>query len=400
MQWEKLSRIILLILFCCGVLFVILSTFSILTGWPGGYTGEQLGPPSENIPVVTQGIQNQTPLEENISVITRDIQNQTPLGGVDYYINGQFAGTSLRDGYGSFTISAASYPSETVTIRAVKDGYLEKTTQVDLTNIHTLELDLQVSGIIPLLVNGPQESKINVVFLPSNTSFNSSTNTKVLLNGYPGGQQQFEDDVIQFINQTFGMYPSHLSQYYPISGSYMDKFNFYYFWDGKTYVDAFNGCAGEIPDNYWHDVTFADLTIVLYPTYYGIYLGPPSMPIGCTNPNGLGRVYSKVAADEQYLAMHEIGHGLYGLMDTYCGGTWYSQNDPNPNLWDSEEKCQAAAVANNWNPNNCRQIEDTANNCQKGFWRWDPDPDIMHAGYYGTFGNASSLRITTISNKY
>ena len=380
MEREKFIRIIVLILFCCGGLLVILSAISFLAEPSGGFTGEQAGPPGEKIVIET-----------------RDIQNQTPLGGVNYYINGQYAGTSSENG--TFVLSPASYPSGTVTFRVVKDGYQERTTGADLTKIHSLELDLQVSGIIPVLINGPRDTEINIVFLPSNTSFNSSTDTKVLLNGYPGGWQKFQDDVIRFINQTFGTYPSNLSSDYPLSGNYMNKFNFYYFWDGETYIDAFNGCSGKIPDSYWQKVTFSDLTIILYPQYYGMYIGPPGAPEGCTNPNGLGRVYLKIAADEQYLAMHEIGHGLYGLMDTYCGNTYYNENDPNPNVWNSEEKCQAAAIANNWNPGNCRQVQDTGNGCQKEFWRWDPDPDIMYEGYYGTFGNASTKRIVNILDR-
>ena len=381
MNREKLLRIFQRILFCCGIVLVILSAFSFLAGRASGFTGEQPGPPGGTV-----------------QIVTRDLQDQTPLGGVNYYINGQLAGTSQDDG--SCTISTASYPSGTVTIRAVKDGYLEKTIRADLTKSPSLELDLHASDIIPILVNGPQESKIDIVFLPSDTSFNSSTNTKVQLNGYPGGQQKFEADVRQFISRTFGMYPSNLSPDYTISGDYMDKFNFYYFWDGQTYADAFDGCAGEIPASFWQAVTFSDLTIILYPEYYGMYLGPPSQPIGCTNPNGLGRVYLKIPADEQYLALHEIGHGLYGLMDTYCGDTYYNENDPNPNVWTSKEKCQAAATANNWNPANCRQVQDTATGCQKEFWRWDPDPDIMNAGYYGKFGDAATTRIVTTLNKY
>jgi hypothetical protein len=333
-----------------------------------------------------------------IQIITRDLQNQAPLGGVSYYINGQSAGTSQNDG--SCTISTAGYPSGTVTIRAVKDGYQETTIRADLSKTSSIELDLRASDIIPILENGPREAKIDIVFIPSDTSFNSSTNAKVQLNGYPGGRQQFEADARRFISQTFAMYPSNLSPDDPISGDYMSKFNFYYFWDGQTYADAFDGCAGAIPDAYWQEVTFSDLTIILYPTYYGMYLGPPSAPIGCTNPNGLGRVYLKIPADEQYLALHEIGHGLYGLMDTYCGDTYYNENDPNANVWSSKEKCRAAAAANNWKPDSCRQIQNTASGCQKTFWRWDPDPDIMYEGYYGKFGDAASTRIVSVLNKY
>ncbi|MHB8052289.1 MAG: hypothetical protein ACYDEZ_03170, partial [Methanoregula sp.] len=68
MQRKKLLDMIFVILFCCGLLFVILPMSLILTGWPGGYFGEQRAPQEgssagssvENIPVVTQAIQNRT----------------------------------------------------------------------------------------------------------------------------------------------------------------------------------------------------------------------------------------------------------------------------------------------------------------------------------------------------
>jgi hypothetical protein len=379
MEQENLLKMIVLVLFCCGGLLLIISAFSFFEPSRAS-AGEQLGPPGGNI-----------------LIVTRDMQNRTPLEGVNYYINGRAAGTSWQNG--SFVVSAAAYPRGTVTIRAVKEGYQEKTIQANLSDEHSLELDLPAPGLIPVIVNGPRESRINIVFLPSDTSFNSTTDTKVPLNGYPGGRQKFEDDVLRFINGTFEMYPSNISPDYPISGNYADKFNFYYFWDGKTYGDAFDGCAGKIPDDYWKQVTFSDLTIILYPEYYGRYLGPPSQPKGCTNPNGLGRVYLKIDADDPYLGMHEIGHGLYGLMDSYCGDTYYTENDPNPNIWNSEQKCQAAARANNWNLSLCRQIQDAGTSCHKEFWRWDPDPDIMQETYYGRFGNASAERIVTLLDR-
>jgi hypothetical protein len=57
------------------------------------------------------------------------------------------------------------------------------------------------------------------------------------------------------------------------------------------------------------------------------------------------------------------------------------------------------AINNSWDPSACRQIrQEDPNVCTKQFWRWDPDPDIMHEGYSGTFGNASTGRITYILN--
>ena len=402
MQRKNLLDMIFVILFCCGVLFVVIPMSLILTGWPGGYSGEQsasregssAGSPAENIPII---LQNRTFAGENISVITRDGQNQTPVSGVDYYINGKLAGTSPEDG--SFTFSAAGYPSGTVTIRAVKEGYQEKTVQDDFTNNQTLELNLYPFGLIPLQINGPRNSEIDIVFLPSDTSVNRTTNMKVSLNGYPGGQPQFEHDVIRFINETFEMYPSNLSRASPISGNYADKFNFYYYWDGQTYADAFDGCSGTIPGSYWQKVTFSDLTIILYSDYDGRYGGTISQPAGCTNPHGLGQVYLKIGAGDSYLGMHEIGHGLYGLMDTYCGNSYYIENKQNPNIWSSEAGCREAALANNWNPDNCRQIQDKENSCLKGFWKWDPDPDIMNESWNGEFGNASTKRIVNVLNR-
>ncbi len=85
---------------------------------------------------------------------------------------------------------------------------------------------------------------------------------------------------------------------------------------------------------------------------------------------------------------------IFGLIDTYCGNTVYWQNDPDPNVWSSQENCVKDAINNSWDPSACRQIQqENPSICTKQFWRWDPDPDIMHEGYSGTFGKASTLRI-------
>jgi hypothetical protein len=398
MQQKKFLDIFFLILFCCGVLFAILPLFIILTGWPGDFSGKPAfleGPPPENTAAL-QVLRSPAFAGENISITSRYAQNKTLLGGVDYYLDGNFSGTSSADG--SFAFPAAGYPSGTVTIRAVKEGFLEKTVRYDFTGSRTLELDLHPYGIIPLRVSGSRATRIDIVFLPSDTAMNRTTTTKVRLNGYPGGQPQFEKDVAGFINETFAMYPSNLSPVYPITGTYADKFNFYYYWDGQTYADAFDGCSGTIPDTYWQNVTFSDLTVILYTDSFGRYAGTISQPAGCTNPHGLGRVYLKIGAGDAYLGIHEIGHGLYGLMDTYCGKSYYIENSENPNIWSSEERCRAAARANNWEPDNCRQVQDTANGCLNDFWRWDPDPDIMNGGWSGKFGNASTKRVANILN--
>lgn len=65
----------------------------------------------------------------------------------------------------------------------------------------------------------------------------------------------------------------------------------------------------------------------------------------------------KVPANRETLAYHESGHGLYGLVDTYCGDTDYFENDPYPNIWFTQNGCIASAIAGNRDPSGCRQVQ-------------------------------------------
>jgi hypothetical protein len=88
---------------------------------------------------------------------------------------------------------------------------------------------------------------------------------------------------------------------------------------------------------------------------------------------------------------------LFGLVDTYCGNTYYYENKPYANVWASSEACTADAKSDDRNPVNCRKIEHTSSGtCLRNFWRWDPLPDIMGNGYSGTFGMAATRRIQNI----
>jgi len=340
------------------------------------------------------------PAGGNVVFTAVDAGTQAPIEGVAYYINDKFAGSSGADGL--FVLSSGTYPSGMVMIRASKPGYRNQVREIDLGGVSSIDMEFEPSTIYPIRVSGSSDAKIDIVFMPSDTSFNATTKEKIRNNGYPGGREQFEADVSRFINRTFKAYPGLLAASTSGTGDYLDKFNFYYFWDNKTFGDAFDGCAGTIPEHYWQEDTYSDLTILLYPTYYGKYRADKgSQPIGCTNENGLGNVYLKVAADQYYLGMHEMGHGLYGLMDTYCGDTSYSENNPDANIWSSEDRCRTWATGQSRNPDYCRQITSgSAAGCLKNFWRWDPDPDIMNAGYYGRFGNASTTRILSIMDNY
>lgn len=378
MTQELFSRRIIRTIFICGIIIAVSSAIILVYGSFFGESAGQYGPVGGKIPI-----------------IARDFQDNTPIEGVNYYINGVFAGTSSSDG--SLVITVADYATGIVSIEAEKDGYKNTAVPADLSKNLPVYIDLHKADVFPILVNGPSGSKIDIIFVPSHTSFNSSTNKKVVFNEYPGGKEKFEADVRSFINHTFESQPGLMAD---TSSDFLSKFNFYYYWADGVSGDAFDGCAGTIPDDYWHEVTYSDLTILLYPTYYGMYLGPPSQPMGCTNPNGLGNVYLKIPADQPYLAMHEIGHGLYGLVDTYCGSTYYYQNNPDPNVWSSADSCRTYATKQGLDPDNCRRISVENGGCSKDFWRWDPDPDLMKEGYYGKFGDMSSLRILSILNKY
>jgi hypothetical protein len=185
----------------------------------------------------------------------------------------------------------------------------------------------------------------------------------------------------------------------PIPSDYRERFNIYYYYNSSQFADAFSGCAGTVPDPVWKTVPYADVIIILYPTYYTFDTGAPCEPSGCVNP-GTGRNWMKIAADQKILFMHECGHAIFGLIDTYCGSTRYWENEPNPNVWSSQEGCVKAAMKNSWDASSCQQIQQgNPTVCTKQFWRWDSDPDIMHDGYSGTFGKASTRRITyTLNN--
>ena len=112
-----------------------------------------------------------------------------------------------------------------------------------------------------------------------------------------------------------------------------------------------------VPDSYWDNVTFSDVTVILYPTYYGRYANTSCQPTGCTQIFGPGRSQMKAPANQERIVRLETGHALFGLDDTFCGDTYYWQNDPYPNVWSSLASCQADAQSHNRDPAQCRQIE-------------------------------------------
>jgi hypothetical protein len=274
---------------------------------------------------------------------------------------------------------------------------VDYTESIVVPSASPFKIGLQGQLLSTVQETGTHDTKINIVFVPSGTTYNCAEQKKITTTGYVTNKSAFVTDVYRVVNESLFTLDSITDKTEPIPADYRDRFNIYYYYDPTRFADAFDGCAGTVPEKFWKTVPFADVVVILYPSYYGLDTGTPCEPNGCVNP-GTGRSWMKTPADQNVLFLHETGHAIFGLVDTYCGDTEYWQNDPYPNVWSSQENCEKDAINNSWDPSSCRQIQGTSPTCTKQFWRWDPDPDIMHNGYSGTFGKASTSRITYILN--
>jgi hypothetical protein len=266
-----------------------------------------------------------------------------------------------------------------------------------------VDIVLQASKIIPVGDQGPREDRIDIVFIPSKTQYDCNKIEKISTDYYTAHEENFKTDVNRLIQKKFFTLDSLTSKSVGIPEDYKERFNFYYYWDAENFADAFQDCAGTLPEGFWHDAPFTDVAIIIYPTYEGTYKGPPCEPSGCASGMGPGvKAWFKNPADSGIIFMHEAGHVIFGLIDTYCGPTYYTQNNPEPNVWDSPSGCILASTTKHWNPSACRQItllsaKGGTDSCEKNFWRWDPDPDIMATSSFSAkFGNASTLHIRYI----
>jgi hypothetical protein len=334
-------------------------------------------------------------------VAVTDAHNGSSLDGAAVYVDGGYEGaTSDADGAGTMNIS--NIKQGTHTLRVTNTGYrpfLETFTYPNGPEIH---ISLSDSPLVALTPENNNSRGLNIVFVPSSTYFRTSDDSVIGTDTYTDNETLFREDVTRIINDTFDNLGAVTDPALPLPQNYQGRLNFYYYFDPTSPADAFSGCAGSIPDSYWDNVTFSDLSVVLYPLYDGQYTNVSYQPIGCYVNSGTGHKQMKVPANRETLAYHESGHGLYGLVDTYCGDTDYFENDPYPNIWSTQNGCIASAIAGNRDPSGCRQVQSDpgdAYTCTKNFWRWDPDPDIMKTGEYGMFGAASTERIAYILNK-
>jgi hypothetical protein len=336
----------------------------------------------------------------DLSVITKEALNGTHIGGVQVYLDGKSAGTT-SDTEGKHVLREVE--RGTHTLRVAKSGYEELTRPITVTEKRQVSFTLNQSKVIPLQIKGSTDEKIDIVFVASGTSFNCNTKTKIQTAVYSGDQRRFIADVQDKIGTVFLTLDTITSGSVGIPKDFRERFNFYYYWDSANFADAFDGCSGTLPADFWNDAPFSDVAIILYPTYEGYYTGSPCEPNGCANGLGPGSgSWLKAPADSPMIFLHESGHVVFGLIDTYCGETYYVENTPFPNVWSSESSCKKNAEQAGWDSASCRQIFKPAGSrskepCLKNFWKADSDPDIMGSGAYsGRFGIASTSRIRYI----
>jgi hypothetical protein len=336
----------------------------------------------------------------DLTIVAKDIKTGTFVGGANVYIDGYSVGsTSEHDG----KLVLRDVERGSHTIRVAKTGYEETTRSVDIMEKKQVSLTLDKSKAIPLRISGSTDEKIDIVFVASETSFDCNSKTKIRTEVYTGNQPRFVADVNNKIDHVFLSLDTLTTGSTGLPKDFRERFNFYYYWDPESFADAFDGCAGSLPQKFWNDAPFTDVAIILYPSYEGLYSGPPCEPNGCANGLGPGSgSWLKAPADSPMIFLHESGHVVFGLIDTYCGDTYYVENSPFPNVWDSEYSCKKNAEQELWDSASCRQIFKPADSrskdpCVKNFWRIDPDPDIMGSGAYsGRFGNASTSHIRLI----
>ena len=336
----------------------------------------------------------------DLTIIVRNIDSGAGIAGARVYLDGGFEGTTSGNDGRLIILSVSEGPHS---IRVIKRGYMENVKDVTVPAERQAVVPLHPLKVIPTGDPGPVEERIDIVFVPSNTQYDCTKQQKIQTDYYSSNEENFRNDVNNIIEKNFLTLDARTSKTVGLPENFQNLFNFYYYSDPGEFADAFNGCAGTLPEDFWDDAPFTDVAIIIYPKYGGTYKGPPCEPDGCASGLGPGvNSWFKTPATIGPLFIHEAGHSVFGLIDTYCGDSYYTQNNPDPNVWSSQSECIVSSENNQWEFTTCRQIAQPAKNeiaqtCRKDFWRYDPDPDIMATpNSWAKFGNASTLHIRYI----
>ena len=94
--------------------------------------------------------------------------------------------------------------------------------------------------------------------------------------------------------------------------------------------------------------------------------------------------------------IHESGHAIFGLVDQYCGCTYYEENTPTTNVWDTFVGCQNDEIAQGWTDGSCTEINCNAT-CDgtpttiQDWWKYDPTGLMDGSGFLCTAANVCTL---------
>lgn len=242
--------------------------------------------------------------------------------------------------------------------------------------------------ITPIIIHGrPTDGYIDVVFVADNT--------------YTGHSfSDFVADAKRIIKKGYYVLDQRVSD--PLPADYRNKFNFYY-WNSINDHAASGCCDQPMPTGYATSATFADAMPLLY--YTGGDL------CGCANwgHNRFrtpGRAAAGPSVGEKEIvgqALHESGHAIFGLSDTYCGETAYRNNPPHANAWTSLTNCRTDISGRGWDNTPCRLMGPSTDRFCGSWYRYDldvPDDEMMEWGFE-RYGPAGTRRINwTLTDRY
>lgn len=266
------------------------------------------------------------------------------------------------------------------------------------------------SDVEPIRIKGnPNSGMIDVVFVP-HTNFRDNLT-------------EFREDVYLYVREHYLRLDEYTFK--PIPEDFEDSYNFYIYKDGYGYdgqcagelpgEEAYDdwiiscsltcaftlglgcGCFADEPDHFYDDAGWADTAGIL-----------TMEAAGCANALG---PQSHFISERAYpVVIHESAHAIFGLVDEYCGDTYYTQNSPNPNTWSRLSSCVDYSAGGGWVNGSCRRIEwINASNvtvCSKGYFRYDPDaPTASYMIVWGgtwtyKFWEAASERIAYVFDRY
>lgn len=129
------------------------------------------------------------------------------------------------------------------------------------------------------------------------------------------------------------------------------------------------GCFAYEPNHYWNHASFTDVAGIISSEQVGGTAG-----FGPTN-----HFKSALCQDDSHgnIVIHETGHALFSVTDTYCGDTAYHRAGTAPNVWGSLAACQNAEAFFGWTDGECVEIWHSGSDCPRGLYRYDAN-DVLY----------------------